>query len=519
MKLADGPSLGSLPQVTSAFRNALRQVVEMTEAERSVILFGEGTEEPKLRASTGFPPENFWLTAPLSLTILRNVCKTGEPVEVTDVADNPGLQAELSLALANVRSLVCAPIWSTRGNVAGLIYVDWVGRASSARQRILPKIQEIARQLEAFLRRVEAGESNVRDPFETAPAQRPAAAPRPAPAAPPMSRRKRTFPAPDARERSIFFRSLSTMFGAGLPLVSSLFTLSKNPGRMSPISEELARRLERGHSLSAAAADLSVFPDLVVTTLRAGERSGRLHFCLERLADLEDSAHRRRSQLRAAMVYPAFVMAGCLLFLILAPAAMLSAQVKLLEQLHIALPLVSRVLLNVYGLVSQVWFWLPAVLGLVYFFRSPARRQRAASLVTAVARRWGPLQGVFRSYEMSHFTSILSLQLHSGLTVLDSLPEDSAARQQLLEGEEFWRCLRGPEYPRVISEIVRCGEETGRLPDMLGWLSRHFEEDFQVRLEGMTRLIEPLVMMVLGIVAGVLMIATLLPMAKALENL
>ena len=83
--------------------------MQVTEAERLVILFGEGVEEPKVRAVTGFPADNFWLTAPLSLTLLRNVCKTGEPVEVADVNDSPGLQAELSLVLANVRSLACAP--------------------------------------------------------------------------------------------------------------------------------------------------------------------------------------------------------------------------------------------------------------------------------------------------------------------------------------------------------------------------------------------------------------------------
>ena len=79
--------------------------------------------------------------------------------------------------------------------------------------------------------------------------------------------------------------------------------------------------------------------------------------------------------------------------------------------------------------------------------------------------------------------------------------------------------MREQGYPRIISEIVKAGEESGRLADMLGWLSRHYEEDFQNRLEGLTRLIEPLVMAFLGIVAGALMIATLQPMSRALQSL
>ena len=504
-------SLGSQPQVARVFQSALKQVMNVTEAERSVILFGEGVEEPKVRAVTGFPADNFWLTAPLSLTLLRNVCKTGEPVEVSDVNDTPALQAELSLVLANVRSLACAPIWSSRGNVAGLIYADWVGRAS-VRPRILPRLQEVARQIEAFLRKVEAGEVNLRDPFEGGRLEKPAArAPQPAPA---ISRRSRKFPIPDARSRSIFFRSLATMFGAGLPLVSSLYTLSKTGGTMREISEELARRLERGQSFALAAADLQVFPPMVLATLRAGEQSGRLHHCLERLAELEDNSHRRGAKLRAALVYPAFVLGGCTLFLVFAPAAMLSAQMKLLQSLHTPLPWSSRFLLLLYGGLSKPLVWIP-LLGLAAaVFRL---RERWQGPLLNLLRRWPPLGDLLTSYEMSQWCELLSMQLQSGLSILNCVSGE--LRQSLVEGEELWRSLRRSGYPRIVSEIVRAGEESGRLADMLAWLSRHYEDDFQNRIEGLTRLIEPLVMALLGIVAGALMIATLLPMSKALQNL
>lgn len=509
-------SLGSQPQVARVFQSALRQAMQVTSAERSVILFGEGVEEPKVRAVTGFPGDNFWLTAPLSLSLLRNVCKTGEPVEVTDVAESPGLQAELSLVLTNVRSLVCAPIWSSRGNVAGLIYVDWIERAGSARQRLLPRLQEIARQLEGFLRKVEAGEANLRDPFEGAVLDKGVARPQRVAPAVPISRRTRTFKMPDARARSVFFRSFATMFGAGLPLVPSLYTLSKSPGPMGEISEELARRLERGQSLAAAAAELQVFPATVLATLRAGEKSGRLHHCLERLAELEDNRFRRLGKLRSALIYPAFVLTGCALFLTFAPAAMLSAQVGLLQQLNTPLPWVSRVLLGMYGLLGQPWVWLLLLLSGVALVRH--RRRWWQPLVRRM-RLWPPLGHLLRSYEMSQWTELLALQLQSGLSILQCLDSETELRQSLLDGEELWRSLRQAGYPRLVCEMTRAGEESGRLADMLGWLSRHFEDDFQNRLESMTRLVEPLIMLLLGTVAGLLMIATLSPMSQALQNL
>ena len=411
-------SLGSQPQVSRVFQSALRQVMALTEAERSVILFGEGVEEPKVRAVTGFPADNFWLTAPLSLSLLRNVCKTGEPVEVADVHDAPGLQAELSLVLANVRSLACAPIWSSRGNVVGLIYADWVGRASLQR-RALPRLQEVARKIEAFLRSVEAGEANLRDPFEGAPLEKPVRAAAPAP---PITRRSRRFAIPDARSLSIFFRSLATMFGAGVALPKSLYTLSQTGGAVGEISEELARRLERGQSLSLAAAELQVFSATVLASLNAGEKSGRLHLCLERLAELEDNRYRRWTSLRSALIYPAFVLVACLLFLVLAPAAMLSAQVKLLESLHTPLPWTSQLLLGLYAAISKPWVWLPLLMGSVLAVR---RRSRWMAVPLALMRRWSPLGDLLVSYQMSQWCDLLSLQLQSGLSLLSCLEANS----------------------------------------------------------------------------------------------
>lgn len=517
--LRDGESLGSRPQVKRVFENALRQVMSLTAAERSVILFGEGSEEPKVRACSGFPADNFWLTAPLSLSLLKRVCQTGEPVEVSDVEQTPALQSELSLALANVRSLVCAPIWSARGNVAGLIYVDWVGKVSSAKQRILPRLQEVARQLEQFLRRVESGDKDVGDPFAQTAAQPALRTVSSSPAVAPISRRKRVFAVPDARSRSVFFRSLATMFGAGLPLAQSLYTLSQGGGRMGLVSEELARRLERGQSLAAAVADLQVFPDLVVSTLKVGERSGRLHLSLERLAQLEEDGQRRRAQLQAAMVYPAFVLTGCMAFLIFAPVAMLTAQEKMLSQLHVQLPWVTQAMLFVYNLLVKPWVWLPLLLLAVGFLKGAGRRRLLASWVLKLAHRVGPLHQILQSYRLANWTQLMALQLQSGLTVLDCLSEEPATRQRLMDGEEFWQALRHQGYPRVLCEMVRSGEETGRVPEMLNWLSQYFAEDFQNRLDVLTRLLEPLIMAVLGIVAGILLVATLLPMSQALQAL
>ena len=162
--------------------------------------------------------------------------------------------------------------------------------------------------------------------------------------------------------------------------------------------------------------------------------------------------------------------------------------------------------------MSKPWVWLPCLALMVAGLRRSAR-------LLPVLRRWPPLGDLLVSFEMAQWCELLALQLQSGLSILNCLGGHEGLRQGLIEGEEFWRCLRQQGYPRLVSEMVRAGEESGRLAEMLGWLATYYGEDFQNRLEALIRLIEPLVMVFLGIVAGALMIATLQPMAKALQSL
>jgi type II secretory pathway component PulF len=568
--VGQGPSLGSTPQVARVFQSAVRQVLEWIEAERVVILFGEGKAEPTVRAAHGIAIENFWKVAPLSLSLLREVQATGKPVERLDV-QSAEQGTSLSLMITEIRSIVCTPLWSSRGNVAGMIYADWVSRPCPKKAQALARLQETGLAMERFIRQVENGETGVRDPFAPPPQGRAGTGGLPAApwrgegtgglasppkrgngtgglsgpgaqqrrsvetsTAPSVTRRARTFERPGGRELAFFLRALATMFGSGMPLVLSLVALSRQrpQGPMEIVAEDLARRVERGQSFSLACQEVGVFSELTVGTMLLGERSGRLHFCLERLASWEEQSMRRRYELVSALIYPAFVLAGCLLFILVAPVAMLSAQARMLEQLHVEIPMLTKVMLGAYAAVSRPQLAVPLMLSFLTALAAPTVRSPALGWLRMRLLRWQPLQRLWGDYLFCQWTQSLSIPLRSGVSMVESMKLAGQASQslhlrscseravaQLQNGEELWSALAGQQFPRLLVEMVRVGEETGRLPRMLDWLATHYEGELRWRLDELKVMLEPLVMTVLGTLVALMMLATLLPMAKALEQL
>jgi len=125
VRVADKPSLGSLPEVVGLFTRGLEWLLKSSGAERAAILYGDDeNEDPKVRAAYGVGSENFWENAPLSLTLLRDVRKSGQPIYLRDVPADPRYQDQLSLLLAGTGSLICIPFWGPTGVLAGLLYAD-----------------------------------------------------------------------------------------------------------------------------------------------------------------------------------------------------------------------------------------------------------------------------------------------------------------------------------------------------------------------------------------------------------
>ena len=146
---------------------------------------------------------------------------------------------------------------------------------------------------------------------------------------------------------------------------------------------------------------------------------------------------------------------------------------------------------------------------------------------------WPPVRRMWEALGAAQWSQALSLQVQSGLSIAEALKLASHVRQEsnslskkckalyegLVGGETLNEAMREQQFPPLLVEMVKVGEETGTLGRMLDWSARHFEDQFESSIEQMLSLLEPIIMMFLGLVTGLMMLLTMLPMVKAVQSL
>lgn len=316
------------------------------------------------------------------------------------------------------------------------------------------------------------------------------------------------------------------MFEAGIPLTRSLEVLCA-PGEdpyLPTIVRDLARRLGAGSSLSQAlAAHKEVFPPLILRMVHIGERTGTLGHVLGRLADYEEKRRQLELRLRSALTYPCFLaVLGCAMLLLL-PAFLFGGLFKLLAQSGAQPPLLTRMVVGLSRALASPLTWV-ALAGVSAW----AWQRRAALARLPVVSR------VVRVAALNRFARALELQLQAGESPLTGLKLAAEASQhpELLarietavagmrdHGDTVVGSLdRLDWFPRSFLHMLRAGEESARLPDLLGRLADVYEGELECTLEAFAALLEPFAMLVMGSIVGIIVVATMLPMMQVLQTL
>jgi len=330
-------------------------------------------------------------------------------------------------------------------------------------------------------------------------------------------------------ETAIMVRQLSTLLSAGLPLVESLSAIIEQVSNQSlkRIITQVRERVNEGSSLADAFAQHPrVFSPLFVNMTRAGERSGALEIVLERLADFTEKQVAFRQKIWAAMVYPilmTLIGVGVLGFLM---GYVIPTVTQIFADLKQTLPLPTLILISVSDSLRRFWWaGLVAVtligVGLNRYSRTEAGRVLLDRLKLKVPI-FGPL-GL--KVAIARFSRTLAILLKSGVPVLTSLDIVKAvvnnrvlqqaieeARHNIREGQDIAPPLRRSRlFPPLATHMIAIGEKSGKLEDMLLRVSETFETEVEATLQGLTSLIEPLMILLMGAVVGFIALSILLP--------
>jgi type IV pilus assembly protein PilC len=326
----------------------------------------------------------------------------------------------------------------------------------------------------------------------------------------------------------IFNQQFLTLVRAGLPILSSLEMLAKsqkNPAFAAQL-QNVAARVRTGESISAAFDAQGGFPVIYTTTLLAGERSGNLEEVLARFLSFQRVSLTFTKKLKASLIYPALLITlvcGLFIFLI---TFVVPRFATLYDQLGTQLPSLTLVLLALgNGAQHYALYVLPVLALIAYLIYRWSRTDAGADRIDGIRIKMPVLGTIWLKYQVALFSRTLSTLLSGGLPLVPSL--ETAARSiaskriakavfssvnSVREGKGLSRSLEATKvFPALSVEMIEVGESTGALPGMLNSVAEFFEEDVQTALTAAMALIEPAILIVMGVVVVVILIALYLP--------
>ena len=326
----------------------------------------------------------------------------------------------------------------------------------------------------------------------------------------------------------IFNQQFLTLIRAGLPILSSLDLLAKRQKDLSFRAqlEDVGGRVKTGESISAAFEAQGTVPLVYTTTLLAGERSGNLEEVLQRYLDFQRVALTFRKKLRASLIYPAFLIVmviGLFTFLI---TFVVPRFASLYAQLGTKLPTLTLWLLTLGQSAQHYGLYIAPVLVLIgYLLVRWSKSEAGADLIDRVRIKTPVLGTVWLKYQVGLFSRTLATLLTGGLPLVPSL--ETAARsiesrsiakavrvsvETVREGKGLALSLeRTGVFPELSIEMIEVGESTGALPQMLNSVAEFFEEDVQTSLAAIMSLVEPIILIGMGVVVVIVLIALYLP--------
>jgi type IV pilus assembly protein PilC len=326
----------------------------------------------------------------------------------------------------------------------------------------------------------------------------------------------------------VFNQQFLTLIRAGLPILSSLDLLAKrqkDPGFRAQL-EDVGTRVKTGESISSAFEAQGTVPLVYTTTLLAGERSGNLEEVLQRYLDFQRVSLTFRKKLRASLIYPAFLIVmviGLFVFLI---TFVVPRFADLYNQLGTKLPAMTLALLSLGQWVQHYGLYVaPVLVGIGWMVMRWSKSEAGADFIDRVRLGTPVLGGVWLKYQVGLFSRTLATLLTGGLPLVPSL--ETAARsiesrqiakavyisvETVREGKGLAASLEKTKvFPELSIEMVEVGESTGALPQMLNSVAEFFEEDVQTSLAAIMSLIEPVILIVMGVVVVIVLIALYLP--------
>ncbi|MBI5237561.1 MAG: type II secretion system F family protein [Deltaproteobacteria bacterium] len=333
----------------------------------------------------------------------------------------------------------------------------------------------------------------------------------------------------------LFSRQLATLFAAGVPLTRSLFTLESQMRNAMFVSVIKAVRedVEGGSTFSAALSKHpKVFPELYSNMVVAGEAGGILDSVLDRLAFMLEKNAENRAKVKAATLYPKIVVAAILAAVVIIMKFVIPKFAQLYASFKVELPLPTRILIRLSGYFSSYWYlMLIAVVALVAGARAYISTERGRYQWDRLSIRFPIFGPLLLKSIMSRFSRVLGALYKSGLPILQCLDivsravenkvitaEVKAIEAEVRAGKSISEPMsKSRNIEPMVTQMVRVGEETGNLDDMLEKVAQYYDQEVDTSIRNLTTTLEPILLGFIFAMVLFLALAIFLPMWDILK--
>ena len=343
-----------------------------------------------------------------------------------------------------------------------------------------------------------------------------------------------------SRDLVIFTRQLSTMVSAGVPIARSLATLQEQSDSKNfrNVVASISKDIESGTNLGDAFARFpNVFSDVYVNMVRAGETGGILDEILKRLASQVEQDASIRKKIKGAMMYPMVILSITVVAFFAITIFIIPKIAKILTDLggpDAKLPIYTRMLLAGSSFMQQYAIFViiasaGLVFGIRYYIKTPGGKYKFHSLLLKTP----VVKVVVTKLAIARFSRTFAALMSAGVGVLDALAvtgnaignkviekELADAAKDVKNGKQLSEPLsESKHFPRIVSQMLAVGEETGQIDTILVKVADFYEEEVSVTIDGLSALIEPLMIIVLGGIVGIIAASVMGPIASLSQNI
>ncbi|MBN1442756.1 MAG: type II secretion system F family protein [Planctomycetes bacterium] len=334
-----------------------------------------------------------------------------------------------------------------------------------------------------------------------------------------------------------FTTQLSILQDAGLPIVRSLKILEaqQKEGRFKDQIGSVAEDVEGGSTFSEALAKYPrSFDRLYVSMVKAGEAGGVLDVILNRLAGFMEKSEKLRKKVKGAMIYPVVVITVAVLILVVIMIKVVPAFQKMFEDMGKGLPVPTQMLISISDTLQTYWYLIPGVPFTIWaIFKLIARSQKGRKALDAFKLRMPIFGMIVKKSAVARFCRTLGTLISSGVPILEALRivKDAIGNVvisnaieevhgSIREGDTIADPLRQAGiFDELLINMIDVGEETGELDKMLIKIADNYDMDVDVAVEGMSSLLEPIIIVGMGLVVGFIVVSLFLPLVNIIQTM